>query len=271
MSADNQRRGPLSAEEKADIKQSCATEPIDDIAARLQRNPKTVGKYVKECGLQTKDFQFKSREETEIINHLHSLEWWTEIDNQFTSKEVRLFEQVWVRLYRQFDQDILPSEEIQLRKYITLEIMKDRSLKEIKKTIEDIDSVDQEYRQELSKDPSDRDRDLIRSFRETLSNHKNSIPTLNKQYQELNRQQGEVEKGLVGSRDQRIKNIQDANKNWSAVLKMLEEPKTRKEVGKFIEIMRVARDKEMARLTQFHTFVDKSIDKPILSGKDSDD
>lgn len=266
-SKDTSRRGPLSSDDKVYIKRNISSKSIDQIASHLKRNSRSIKKYAIDNDLFSPELNHVSSEESTIINQLHSLPWWPSITNQFNEKEIYLFEQQWVRLYKQFDYDVLPSEEIQIRKYITIEILKDRSLAKVKQTEEMVDLLESQYKSEMSCDPKDRDSDLLTDLRSQIGAYKNSAPTHTRDYEGLIKQQNDIEKGLSASRNDRIKNIQDATNNWSNVLRLLEDAKNRRKLGQHIEIMRAARDKEMERLTSPHQFVDKEVDRPILSGK----
>lgn len=267
MSKDNQRRGPLSAEEKEYILKNAPTRNVDSIAKDLLRNPKSIRKYIVDNDIHSQDVHIVDEDEAKIIRSLHKTDWWSSTLSQLEDKEIALFESLWARMYKQFDYDVLPTEGLQLRKYITLEIMKDRALARLKNNEKLLREIEEDYQAELEKAPNDRDRELVRSYREQISNAKNATPTYNKEFQELCKEQSNVEKGLSGSRDQRIKTIQDATKNWSNILRLLEDPAVRKKQGQYIEIMRQAFKKEMNRLTNLHTYVDGEIDTPILSGK----
>lgn len=261
------RRGPLSQQEKLFIEQNAATMKIADIAASLLRNENSIKTYITENKLFSEETFVRNEEDTELVNHLHSLDWWQSIRDQFSEKELGFFENFWVRLFRQFDYDVLPSEEIQMRKFITLEIMKDRTQKQIRGNELIIEVLDEKYRKELAVDKDQRDKLVIMDLREQLSSLKSASPHLNKEFLDLCKEQESLARGLSASRNDRIKNIQDATKNWTSVLKLLEDSGVRREVGKYMEVMRVARDKELGRLVQYHKFVDGDYDKPILSGR----
>lgn len=263
---DNQKRGPLSEAEKEYIVRMSITDSPIMIAEHLHRNPDTIKKFLKQNQLSAKDYKFMSVEDTDILHKLRSLPWWYESKDQFSANEVALFESLWIRLFKQFDFDVLPSEEIQIRKYITFEILKNRSLSKIREHTLLADKLEYEYRKELAVDKDLRDMAVINQLKDELSAIKNSTPNLNKEYMELCGKQETVEKGLSASRNDRIKSIQDASKNWSSILRMLEDPRIRKEIGAYLEVMRAARDKEMRRLTSLHKFVDGEYDRPILSG-----
>lgn len=265
--AQNQRRGPLSREEKLYIENTSKYKTTKEIAKHLRRNPRSIKDYILEKGLEAADELLIHKEEVEILDKLHKSEWWPTTEKQFSKEELVFFERFWCRLYKQFDADVLASEEIQIRKFITLEVLKDRCLREVKSSQSEIELLEDEYTSMLQLDSKDRDRELVRSLREEISTRKASLPSLNSQFRELSQEQQKIQKDLSASRNDRVKNIQDASQNWSTIVKLLEDGELRRKVGKHIELMKYAFEKEMRRLTEMHKFVDGEYDRPILSGQ----
>lgn len=264
---DDSRRGPLSAQEKGYIEEHCATKKISVIAQELKRNEKSITSYIKAKKLHSIDFGAVSSEEMEMIQQLHAFSWWPSVQKQFDKEELRFFENFWIRLYKQFDYDVLPSEESQIVKFITFEIMKNRNRQQVKNLIDEEALLEKQYREELKLDRKSRDGLLLQDLSTRLSGIKTLAPNLNKEFIELSKEQEKIGEGLSAKRNDRIKNIQDATKNWSNILKMLEDPEIRRQIGKHMELMKLARDKEMVRLTKLHKFVDGEFDVPILSGR----
>lgn len=261
------RKGPMSGEEKSFIEQNAATMKISDISAAILRTEDSIKRYIVDNKLYSKEISVRDSEELELIQYLHKLDWWRSVKEQLSESEVEFFENFWIRLYKQFDYDVLPSEEIQIRKFITFEIMKDRCQKQIRGNISLIEELDKKYQQELGLDKDQRDKMILIDLREQLSSLKSTSPNLNKEFIDLCKEQESVATKLSASRNDRVKNIQDATKNWTNILKMLEDSQIRHQVGKYMEIMRLARDKEMLRLTEYHKFVDDEYDRPMLSGR----
>lgn len=261
------KKGPMSGDDKAYIEQNAATMKVADIAANILRTEEAVKNYIIEKKLFSKEISVRDSEELELIQHLHKFDWWPSIKEQLSEKESEFFESYWIRLYKQFDYDVLPSEESQIRKFITLEIMKDRCQKQIRSNLFVIEEMNKKYQEELNLDKDQRDKMILIDLREQLSDLKTLAPHLNKEFIDLCKVQEEAATKLSASRNDRVKNIQDATKNWTNILKMLEDSQTRYQVGKYMEIHRYARDKEMLRLTEYHKFVDDEYDRPMLSGR----
>ena len=74
-----------------------------------------------------------------------------------------------------------------------------------------------------------------------------------------------VSKDLKATRDQRIKRIEDSKSSWAGFLRALEDEEERERVGDDAELMKIAKDKSREKLGTFHTFIDGSIDRPLLN------
>jgi 5-hydroxyisourate hydrolase-like protein (transthyretin family) len=72
-------------------------------------------------------------------------------------------------------------------------------------------------------------------------------------------------KDLKGTREQRKRNSEDAKTNFSAWLKQLDDPEVRKREGIDIEINRIAADKSIEEMSEYHTYEDGSVDQPFLN------
>ena len=64
--------------------------------------------------------------------------------------ELQYFEDTWIGLIKQFREDVLPAEELQIKQFITIDILINRSMKERKRHIADTEKlqeeVDREYK-----------------------------------------------------------------------------------------------------------------------------
>ncbi len=71
-------------------------------------------------------------------------------------------------------------------------------------------------------------------------------------------------KDLKGTRDQRIKSIEDRGK-FMSVLKELELSETRDKIGELTGLVDLAVINEKLRLSQPYTYADGIIDRPLLT------
>lgn len=265
--AGKNKRGQLSTDEMRYIEKYASIKPIEDISRDISKSVRVVSKYIYKKNLVSKDDLTKNSlavEESKCKEILRHREYWSEIKQQFTPGEIKVFEQIWVKLWMQFTGDVLASEELQMKKYITLEIMKDRFGKQILTCIQEIENI--ESRMNAEKNKTNPDKDEIRYLSMQLEKYQNNHINLSKQQRETMAEQKSVEGQLRVSRDDRVKSVQDATKNWTTILRLLNDnPTIRTEVGRHVELMRIAKDKSQTLLSGLHKYVDGSIDQPILS------
>lgn len=260
------KRGQLSLEEEQYIRDNVATLPVQQIAENLNRTIKPVERYITESkiGLKSKDEQ---ENDTTLRQKLHAKTFWVEITKQFdkSTGELQYFEDTWIGLVKQFREDVLPAEELQIKQFITIDILINRSMKERKRHISDTeklqDEVDKEYR--LSEDA--RDAAKLANLETQLSFARNSIANYTNEYTKLLNEQQKISKDLKATREQRIKRIEDGKSSWIGLIRMLEDEEIREKEGREMEIMAMAVDKNRKLISEYHNYADDTVDSPLLT------
>jgi hypothetical protein len=93
-----------------------------------------------------------------------------------------------------------------------------------------------------------------------------SQETLSKDYKDLQARKGAMLKDLKGTREQRIKAIEDSKQTFAALVKQIATDETfRTQIGVDMEKMRIAMEKEKERLSEYHTYRDGVVDQPFLT------
>jgi hypothetical protein len=198
---------------------------------------------------------------------LHSKSFYREVARQFDTEsgELEYFENTWINLVKQFREDVLPAEELQIKQFITIDILINRSMKERKRHIGETsklqEMVDAEYR--LPEDQRDVAR--LTNLETQLSFARNSISSYTNEYTKLLNEQQKISKDLKATREQRIKRIEDGKSSWVGLIRMLEDEEIREKEGRQMEILNMATDKSREKLAEYHTYQDEAVDKPFLT------
>ena len=174
----------------------------------------------------------------------------------------------------QFREDILYVEELQLKAYLTLEILTGRSLSERLRQSEEIDRLQAEVDKEYERDEDSRDVALLGSLDQQLSYAKNSIKSYTVEHKTLLEKSQQILKDLKATRDQRVKRIEDSKSSWQGLIRSLEDEKERAKIGRDAELMRMAKDKAAGELAEYHQYSDGELAQPLLNCdtvKDEDD
>jgi hypothetical protein len=258
------KRGQLSLEEEKFIRDNVETLSIDQIADQLNRNPAPIKRYIQENTLLIPENE-KSNDEF-LRFKLYSKTFWSEIIRQFDADtgELQYFEDTWIGLIKQFREDVLPAEELQIKQFITIDILLNRSMKERKRHISETEKLQKLVDKEYDKSETERDIPRLANLETQLSFARNSIANYTNEYTKLLNEQQKISKDLKATREQRIKRIEDGKSSWVGLIRMLEDEELREKEGKELAILSMATDKARNHLEQYHSFADNTLDKPFL-------
>lgn len=259
------KRGQLSLQEEQYIRQNFPNLSVDEIAINLNRSVAPINRYIKENQLIISQ---EEKNDTEFLRQkLHAKTFWSEITRQFDYEtgELQYFEDTWINLIKQFREDVLPAEELQIKQFITIDILINRSMKERKRHIAETEKLQKQVDQEYAKAESDRDIPKLANLETNLSFARNSIANYTNEYTKLLNEQQKISKDLKATREQRIKRIEDGKSSWTGLIRMLEDESIREKEGREMEILSMATNKYRDRLEQLHQYEDKKLDKPFLT------
>lgn len=258
------KRGQLSLDEEKFIRDHISTLSIDQISHRLNRSPAPIERYAVENNLLAIS---NSTDDKYLKNKLHQKSFWSEIEKQFDkdSGELEYFENVWVNLIKQFREDVLPAEELQIKQFITIDILINRSMKERKRHIVETEKLQRLVDKEYEKSEDQRDIPKLANLETQLSFARNSIANYTNEYTKLLNEQQKISKDLKATREQRIKRIEDGKSSWTGLIRMLEDEEIREKEGREMEILALATEKYKNKLEQYHNYADNTVDKPFLT------
>lgn len=254
------KKGRISKEEERIISRLVDSLPVEDIAKQLDRDVESVDNFIKRklrVGL--------SNEEVAAYS-LESRPYWNELTSQFTIDELELFKYHWSRIISQFKDDVFPTEELQVVDVIKLEILMNRCLKSNKDNLNEMSLIDKLIRDERSKDKDDIDRDYLMNLERQVAALRASQESLNRDYRELQTKKASILREMKGTREQRIKRLEDSKQSFTSwIATLMQDPELLKQYGIEMEKMRLAMLKEKERLSAFHKYEDGQIDQPFLT------
>jgi hypothetical protein len=254
------KKGRISKEEERTISRLVESMTPEDIAKKLNRDTSSIESFIKrkfKVGLTNEEFAAYSLEDRP---------YWVELKAQFTDHELELFKYHWSRIISQFKDDVFPTEELQVVDVIKLEILMNRCLKGNKENIEQINTYDHMIKDERSRDKDQQDHDYIINLERQVASLRASQESLNRDYRELQAKKASMLREMKGTREQRIKRLEDSKQSFTSwVASMMQDPERMKRYGIEMEKMRRAMVKEGERLSQFHQYEDGVIDQPFLT------
>jgi hypothetical protein len=264
------KRGQLSLDEEKFIRENTGILNIEDIAYQLNRSTAPIQRYILENNLEVTDDTKKT--DDYLIKKLRLKPFWLEIVRQFDegSGELKYFEDTWLALIKQFREDVLPAEELQIKQFITIDILINRSMKERKRHITDTEKLQKLVDIQYGKPETERDIPKLANLETQLSFARNSIANYTNEYTKLLNEQQKISKDLKATREQRIKRIEDGKSSWVGLIRMLEDEIIREKEGREMEILNLATNKAKEKLFEYHSFEDRTLDKPFLTPESVD-
>lgn len=261
----SKKRGQLSLDEEKFISENFDKLTIEQIAEYLNRHEAPIKRYISENQLFSSEDD-KQTHET-LRYKLHSKTFWSEITKQFDEDtgELSYFEDTWIGLIKQFREDVLPAEELQIKQFITIDILINRSMKDRKRHIADTEKLQKLVDKEYDKPEDQRDAPKLMSLETQLSFARNSIANYTNEYTKLLNEQQKISKDLKATREQRIKRIEDGKSSWVGLIRMLEDEQIREREGREMEILAMATKKAKDNLFEYHNYNDNTVDRPFLT------
>jgi hypothetical protein len=264
----SKKRGQLGLDEEQFIKDNVNNLTIPEIAEALNRTEAPIRRFITENALLVTE---ESRREAERLRlMLHSKTFWPEIVKQFDEEngELALFENTWIGLVKQFKDDVLPAEELQIKQYITLEILLNRCMEDRRRHIRETDRLQRAVNEEYDKPLEERDLPRLANLETQLGYARNALANYTNEWTKLSKEAQNISKDLKATREQRIKRIEDGKSSWPGLIKMLEDDEIRQREGREAELYRLAVEKvKQDKLYPYHTFADGILDRPILSSE----
>lgn len=259
------KRGALSNEEMSFIKDNIGTMSLELIASSLNRTNKPIERFVTENNLSFDPEENQTDQNLKI--KLHAKTFWNEIVRQFDedSGELEYFENTWIGLVKQFREDVLPAEELQIKQYITIDILINRSMKERKRHIQETERLQREVDSIYNQLEDQRDIAKLANLETQLNFARNSIASYTNEYTKLLGEQQKIGKDLKATREQRIKRIEDGKSSWVGLIRMLEDEAIREKEGKEMQILQMATERAKQELYANHQYEDGMVDQPFLT------
>ena len=149
---------------------------------------------------------------------------------------------------------------------IKLEILMNRALIGQQTNMKDIQSYEELVTVEKAKALEIQDKDYIFSLERQVAVCRAAQESLTREYKDLQTKKASMLKDLKANREQRIKRLEDSKQTFIGwVRNLMSNPEARRSIGIQMEKMRLATDKEAARLSEYHKYEDGTIDQPFLT------
>jgi hypothetical protein len=267
MTTQKNKAGPWSKKDRAFIRDNADSLSPEEIAKELQRNVNAVEEYMRANSLisSKKKLTANSKVEYDIRGTPH----WRELQRQFTEDELESFMYHWNNVIKQFRDDVLHTEELQIIDMIKLELLMNRLLtseRSIKARIKELEFDISSIRSNGLDTMTDDDKEEVFNIERQVSALYSSIESINKEYLENLREKTKILDKLKATREQRIKEIQSGKETMAGWIRsLLMNPEMGQKIGRDMEKMRLATQVEVQRLSDLFTYADGVVDRPLLT------
>ena len=171
--------GPIEPEEAEFIVNHIKTMRVKDIAVYLNRRLNTIYKFLERNKIPVKaKVRVDPKEEAgtepavpieaETYAKLKTKTFYKNLKQQLTSQELDYFVDHWIDLVKQFNGDLAPSEEMELKELLILEILKNRETASEFTRLQQADELQRQLRDEMALG-DDRDKEKIQSLTMQIS------------------------------------------------------------------------------------------------------
>lgn len=250
-------------EEKEFIDKNYQLMHYADIAQHLKRNTETIRNYIqKNYGAQSDSAPGFEKESLE--NAIKKSIVWKELQKQFSKEELEKFVYHWRKIIAQFGSDILATEEMQAVDYIKTELIMDRVLRQQHSCMLGIADLEKKILEE-KKNPNPDDI-KISGWVEQISFYNAGLEEIVKQHKDLLDKKGKLLGQMKGTREARIKHLENSKENipdW--IKKIILSEHKRKELGMYMEKMRLAMRAEEIKLSKLFTYSDGIVQPSIMT------
>jgi predicted transcriptional regulator len=257
------KAGPWSQQDKKYIVDNAGQLPHEEIAKNLGRNANAVKKYMNDNGLM-KYYHSRASGSDGGLTKLSKSIYYSDLCRQFDEKEMNTFEYHWLNTSKQFNDDIMHTEEMQIIDMIKFEILMNRLLNQqadMNQSISELNSSLQKER--MKKEP---DIELIKHYSIQVESVYIAIGRVQKEYNELHKAKNQIYTSLKATRDQRLKSIESSKETFIDWVKdLIKDSSLRRQLGLEMEKHRVATEVEYKRLSDFHQYSDGCVDLPVLN------
>lgn len=255
------RKNKLTEADQAFIRERNDNMTPKEMATKLRAPLAVVKKFVESMGAPG------------LKTALRNTETWKRLREEFSAPELKLFEEKYVQTMAQFEQNVLPTEEVQITQVIKLEILQSRNLIEQRQTLDAIERKEDERDlliRSSGKSQSEETRSKITDLDYDIAALRAGCGKASAEYTRLQERIDNLMKTLKGTRDQRFRDNEDRKVSFLGLLKSLDIADVRNAEAKQMELVRIAAAKEKIRISTLHKFGDSKFDRPLLTPESLD-
>lgn len=258
------KAGRMNKQQLDYIKSNANSKTYIEIAQDLGREASSIKKAMIKMGFST-DLSAKTFNVMHIAK-LEDKEFWPALAQQFDEEELEMFKMHWRKFFDQFKGDVFPTEELQIMDIIRLELLMKRNLDEQYKTRKELQELEAAYIKESNKHDNDKDFNIVNNLAGQIAALRTAQSSIEKGFKESLDRKNKMFDQMKGTRAARIDKVESSRESFFQWMKqIIENPQVRRELGIWMQKMRLAAIDEQIRLAALHRYEDNCIDQPLLT------
>lgn len=235
--------GRLSRQEREEIRRQSEVLPPAEVASRLGRSEEVV---------------------REVLGEVKRGKAWELLQEELTEDEYAYFEERYSTLVNQFRGDVLPTEETQIFQLIKCEILMSRNMVYKRRALLDVRRLEGMVAR-LEGIEGEVEVGEVLGVERLLQAAREGEQARTSEYLSLQKEHNALMKTLKATRDQRIDKVESGRDTFVGLVRRLQDEEYRKVEGRRIEMLRLANQRERARLSQPMEYADGMHDRPLLT------
>lgn len=256
------KTGRLSKTEIVFIDEHLDTMTDAEIAAHLDRSIEPINQR-----RASKSQRDKNADGQEYVAQLHKKHFWDVIKSSLLAEEIPYFQDSWAALYAQFvDQRVTATDEMMMKDVIIDDILLHRALGEKRNIIAEIRRLEDEITMVLSKPfelRTQEENDRIINNQRHVVQLRGTQEDYSREINEIKKAKDNKFKDLKATRQERLKTVEEAGRNFFSLVKLLDEHHMREKEGRMTALVCEAAKKIKGEMQQPHQFLDGEIDTPF--------
>jgi len=255
------KTGRFSKEELSYIDDNLSIMTDEQLAESLNRSVEAIAQRRAVAPQANANAELQSH-----ISQLHSKHFWSTVKRSLLNEEIETFENSWASLYSQFfHQGVTATDEIMMKDVIIEDILLHRALEQKKNILEEIKENEKLLVEEREKDMDDRDTDFMTNALRTIVQLRGTSEAYTKEINEIKKTKDSKFKDLKATRNERLKTVEESGKNIFALIKLLDEQKSRETEGRMTGLVYEASKTKEGQMKQNMVFADGEVDKVWLT------
>jgi flagellar biosynthesis regulator FlbT len=258
--------GKLSVSDMEFIRENASRMSVEEIAEHLNRTTEPISKFIKSRNLlSVSEVDNLDVVYEDLYTKLQRKFYYDELKKQLDDDELNYFTKMWVDIMMQFKEDVLSSEEHQIKQLILTEILVNRIMRKRKLVKNDIERLGKALDEEYKKPADKRNAEDMVMWEGNLALARTADGQLTGEQNKLNVDLKNLYKDLKATRDQRFSKVESGERTFTTLIKELYEQQTREQEGRATELIRLATEQKKKDLQEEHVFVDGIVDLPLLT------